>query len=241
MNVNRFLITLIAVVFGISIVRAQDVIVKKDGTAILCKVTTVTLSTIEYKQWSDLEGPLYSIKQNELISINYENGEIENYKDNYDMADEIDLPVDGIMGRNGRFLTLNERKLTKEEVFKLFNEENYKKYRKANGNLLASHIGDVLFYSFFGTTVGMAAVAVERKNDNKTTYAVVSGIFTVVSYFISRFLGNEGENGLNQLVYEYNNIHYKKMSYSLTPALINCENQQLQTNYALGMTFSVNF
>ena len=87
----------------------------------------------------------------------------------------------------------------------------------------------------------MAAVAVERKNDNKTTYAVVSGIFTVVSYFISRFLGNEGENGLNQLVYEYNNIHYKKMSYSLTPALINCENQQLQTNYALGMTFSVNF
>lgn len=56
---------------------AQDVIVKKDGTTIMAKVLTVGTTTVEYKKWSNQDGPTYVIEKTELLSINYANGEKE--------------------------------------------------------------------------------------------------------------------------------------------------------------------
>ena len=56
---------------------AQDVIVKKDGTTIMAKVLTVSTTTVEYKKWSNQDGPTYVIEKKELLSINYTNGEKE--------------------------------------------------------------------------------------------------------------------------------------------------------------------
>ena len=38
---------------------AQDVIVKKDGSTIVCRVVELTSSEIVYKKWSDLNGSNY--------------------------------------------------------------------------------------------------------------------------------------------------------------------------------------
>lgn len=56
---------------------AQDVIVKKDGTTILSQVVKLSESEIEYKKWSNKTGPTYVIKTEQVLSINYQNGEKE--------------------------------------------------------------------------------------------------------------------------------------------------------------------
>ena len=56
---------------------AQDVIVKKDSTTIMAKVLTVGTTTVEYKKWSNQDGPTYVIEKTELLTINYANGEKE--------------------------------------------------------------------------------------------------------------------------------------------------------------------
>ena len=54
---------------------AQDVIVKQDGSTIMAKVLEVETTVVKYKKWSNQDGPTYTIKKSELISINYANGE----------------------------------------------------------------------------------------------------------------------------------------------------------------------
>lgn len=57
-----------------SVCFAQDVIVQKDGSTIQAKVIKVSQSEVEYKKFSNLEGPTYSISTRDLQCINYENG-----------------------------------------------------------------------------------------------------------------------------------------------------------------------
>ena len=60
-------------------IHAQDVIVKKDGSPILSKVLEVNTADIKYKKFSNPNGPTYSIGKAEILSINYENGEKDDF------------------------------------------------------------------------------------------------------------------------------------------------------------------
>ena len=53
---------------------AQDVIVKKDGSTIVCRVVEVSATEITYKKWSDLNGSNYVMDRSLASAINYENG-----------------------------------------------------------------------------------------------------------------------------------------------------------------------
>lgn len=55
-------------------VSAQDVIVKKDGSTIVCRVVELTESEIVYKKWSDLNGSNYVMERSAASAINYQNG-----------------------------------------------------------------------------------------------------------------------------------------------------------------------
>ena len=61
---------------------SQDVILKKDNTTILSKVLEVTSTEIKYKKWSNQDGPTYSISRSEVVSINYQNGDVDRFNDN---------------------------------------------------------------------------------------------------------------------------------------------------------------
>lgn len=63
-------------------VLSQDVILKKDNTTVLSKVIEVTSTEIKYKKWSNQEGPTYSISRSEVVSINYQNGEVDRINNN---------------------------------------------------------------------------------------------------------------------------------------------------------------
>ena len=51
---------------------AQDVIVKTDGSTIVCRVLHLTSTDVVYNNWSELNGPNRSIARTEVKTINYE-------------------------------------------------------------------------------------------------------------------------------------------------------------------------
>lgn len=62
-------------------VSAQDVIVKKDGSTVVCRVVEVTATEITYKKWSDLNGSNYVMDKSLASVINYENGKKETFSE----------------------------------------------------------------------------------------------------------------------------------------------------------------
>ena len=60
-------------------VSAQDVIVKKDGSTVVCRVVDVTATEITYKKWSDLNGSNYIMDKSLAAAINYESGKKETF------------------------------------------------------------------------------------------------------------------------------------------------------------------
>ena len=82
---------------------AQDVIVKKDGSTIVCRVVELTSSEIVYKKWSDLNGSNYVMERSAASAINYENGK----KVNLSEATNLYQPHnqnDGVQQYNDRAL-----------------------------------------------------------------------------------------------------------------------------------------
>lgn len=86
----RNLILLFLVMPGMS-AKAQDVLVKKDGSTIIAKVLEVNPSDIKYKKVSNPNGPTYTIYKKELLAINYENGDKETFEVNIDNSNSNDV------------------------------------------------------------------------------------------------------------------------------------------------------
>ena len=53
---------------------AQDVIVKKDGSTVLCRIIEVNGSDVIFKKWSDLDGANYIMDRSQISNINYQDG-----------------------------------------------------------------------------------------------------------------------------------------------------------------------
>ena len=78
---------------------AQDVIVKKDGSTIVCRVVEVNQTEVVYKRWSNLEGPNYVMNLADVSAINYENGEKVKTKES---KDSVLLPTPILQSNNGK-------------------------------------------------------------------------------------------------------------------------------------------
>lgn len=53
---------------------AQDVIMKRDGNAVVCRIVEVGESEVVYKRWGNLQGNNYVMSIADITSIHYENG-----------------------------------------------------------------------------------------------------------------------------------------------------------------------
>jgi len=82
MKNSRIILLVIIQICLTGTVLSQDVILKKDNTTVLSKVIEVTSTEIKYKKWSNQEGPTYSISRSEVVSINYQNGEVDRINNN---------------------------------------------------------------------------------------------------------------------------------------------------------------
>lgn len=60
---------------------AQDIITLINGKTITAKVEEITDSSVKYRKFSNLMGPIYTLDQDKIGKITFENGEIEYFKE----------------------------------------------------------------------------------------------------------------------------------------------------------------
>lgn len=75
-------IILALIVFYIS-GNAQDKIVRKNGTTIICKITEIGTNEIKYFPIDNLTGPVHSLSKDKIKKIVYENGKEETFTINW--------------------------------------------------------------------------------------------------------------------------------------------------------------
>jgi len=74
-NFKYLLLTVIVLLFA-SAMYAQDVIVTTKAEKISAKVTEVDVDVIKYKMHDYQDGPTYTLKKSEIVSIIYQNGQV---------------------------------------------------------------------------------------------------------------------------------------------------------------------
>ncbi len=77
-SLNSYVILLSILFVTLSTVSvAQDIIITKKSERINAKVTEVNINDIKYKNWKNLDGPVYTMLKSDIDSITYQNGEVE--------------------------------------------------------------------------------------------------------------------------------------------------------------------
>lgn len=72
-------LTLLLLVILSSLSFAQDIIITKDKERIQAKILEVSKDEIKYKKFTYQDGPIFSIDIDEVVTVAYENGEVEVY------------------------------------------------------------------------------------------------------------------------------------------------------------------
>lgn len=62
------------IVFTFNLLKAQDIILKKNGDEIKAKIVEISPTEIKYKAFENLEGPLFVIYKSDVFMIKYLNG-----------------------------------------------------------------------------------------------------------------------------------------------------------------------
>ena len=239
------LFLIVSLLFVAGITKAQDVIVKKDSSTILSKVIEVSSSEIKYKKWSNLDGPTYSISRSEIVSINYQNGEVEKFENsssNPTIIQQNNSSKNGYMERDGNSLTLDGRYMSDEEVHALVGDANYKTYMSAKRQINGGGFFTATFIISLVGTVGLAAYSITNKDPSLLQSVYITGAVADISLLLMCILNGAGKGRMDWVANEYNrkNSGYG-YSYNLSPSIMTSKTPQLQNTYGLGLTFSMNF
>ncbi len=251
--------TIFTLVMGLLILstvcaNAQDVIVKKDNSTILSKVTKISSTEIEYKKWSNQDGPTYTINKSEVVSINYQNGEVEHFSEREVEQDTMEKPIvvqqsvqtkpdikiGGYMERAGNDLALDGRDLSDEEVRELVGEENYRTYLSAKKQLNTGRALTIVTIASFAASAGLVVAGVLGEDADLLSSGIGVEIIADVFLIGTIVYKSTGKGRLNWVADEYNKQH-QGYSLNLSPSVIRCKTPQSQNNYALGMTLRFSF
>lgn len=116
---------LLILIFAAIQVNAEDIIVFRNGSVAKGKVIEVGVSEIKYKKSSNPKGPSYAIPKTDVLSINYDNGEIESF-DNV-VSKQSEEPNIATSGDNNQSLCYqyNQAYPTRQDFQKPSGETNY--------------------------------------------------------------------------------------------------------------------
>ena len=80
--------TLLSLLFCVTLLTAQDIIITKDSKRIEAKIIEVTPTTVKYKKWTYQDGPdIYEAKNN-IAAIMWGNGEVEAFNEETKVVEE---------------------------------------------------------------------------------------------------------------------------------------------------------
>ena len=232
-------LSLLIVLFCASLMTiAQDVIVKKDGSTVQCKVLEINEAEIKYKKWSNQEGPLYSINRKDVLNINYQNGEVESFTNEFLITNQSSC-VEGKLAWKKRQLFLDGRELTEEEAVNLLGKEVYEDYLKG---VRLSKDGDLLFLpGILGAVVlGPTCLLIGLREKSIITAGCCIEFVGIGCLIPGIVLKLTGKNIINNVVVEYNRNISHAILFDISPSIIKTEHIG-QNNLGLGLTFSMNF
>lgn len=146
------------------------------------------------------------------------------------------------MKRKGKNLVLNDRKLTYEEISKIFSYEDALTYKGARGNIEAGNISCGTFFADLGFMVLMNTLdAINGKKPSTVLNAINGAILniTFASWIINKSIG---KGRLNYLVDTYNNGQARNVQYGFTPSVfkMDASNGNGQS-LGYGGTFTISF
>jgi len=228
-------------------IMAQDVIVKKDQSTVMSKVLEITNTEIKYKKWSNQDGPTYSISRTDVVSINYENGEVEVFSGNPNSQQNIYSQLYqknnlGYLESYNTFpagLKMNGRRLTNEEIKGLLDEQTYLLFNKAKNQI---NFGEIIGIVGLGSLFMSYLFAPTYHNDYSLEYikpCIATLVFGIAAITPGIVLSIVGSNNNNKVVDTYN--QNKSYSLNISPTLMRRELPQSQGNYGLGLTLNLNF
>lgn len=255
MKTLRRLTVILALLCFIGTVTAQDVIVMKDQSTIMSKVLEITSTEIKYKKWDNLDGPIYSNSKSEVLSINYENGEVEEFtetakKQQSNKAPQVQYQyLNSYMTKSGGRLYLNGRPLSDYEIRRLVSSEDYQQYQKGRklgqAGIILDVVGGIalvvseainLFSPDLNNTLGPSVLDTPAF---KTEMAFL--IVGTVTLGTGVLLGVFGSEKIENVADTYNKNHGNYYSLNISPSMMRHETPQSQSNYGLGLTLSMNF
>jgi hypothetical protein len=177
---------------------AQDLITKKDGTDIKAIVEEVGSKEVKYKEYSNPEGPVYSLPKSDVLMIIYENGKKEI------MGQMQNTIPDGVMTldwRSGK-LAINGMAIDKKSTYLYLSPEAEAMYK--SGDIISS-IGDGMMAGGIGFAGGYLIGSLISKGDIKRdlpVYGVCAGIaiLGIPLHFI-------GVNKIKKAINDYNTKH----------------------------------
>lgn len=235
MNSNFLKLLLVSLFLSSFGVKGQDVIIKKDNSTILSKVTKITTAEIEYKLWSNLDGPVYVIDKSEVSGIKYQNGEKESF------LNIMEKSGNDHMQRKGRHLTLNGRVLQDEEVKSLVDEKTYNTYISARNQIGYGTVNAALFAISTILAVYFYYEAIMTPLDETNIYyASFAGIFADLNLALLIVNKVAGKSRMSWVADEFNRAH-NTYSLDLSPSVIKFKTPQSQNNYAMGVTLRLKF
>lgn len=80
-NVFLKCLMFLTILFCVNSINAQDIITLKNGDEIKSKVIEVTPDLVKYKNWTNQDGPTYSLTKAEIFMIKYQNGTKDVFKE----------------------------------------------------------------------------------------------------------------------------------------------------------------
>lgn len=215
---------------------AQDVIVMKDQSTVMSKVLEITSTEIKYKKWDNQDGPTYSVLRSEVVSINYENGEVENFSNLTNQSNTNQQPAQKPNGGYMEYLSnrvkLNGKILSNEEVKNLVDERSFQIYLKGRKKAL---IHDLCLAGGGLALSGACICAIYGKYAAVISLGVVSGLGLI------GWLCFNGRDEMEQVATEYNYRQGNHYSLNISPSLMTCKTPQSPNNYGLGLTLNINF
>lgn len=186
-------------------VSAQDVIVKKDGSTIVCRVVEVTATEITYKKWGDLNGSNYVMDKSLASAINYESGK----KESFSAAESLYKPnnqSDGVQQYNDKALLELEA-------------ASHKSTKKARTLRWIGGIGGITL-----AAAGIYLFAIrEGLHTNSSAMVLLSSVpwsvsFFTAAYFVDRNAKKKGVIG--NIIYQHDIPFHNGSSLSLGADLL---------------------
>lgn len=190
---KKLLLFLVALVSALT-ASAQDVIVKTDGSTVLCKVVEVNGSAVVYLKWSDLEGPRYAIERTQISTVNYQDGRQDKMNDQTVNAYSPNNQQTGNWNYNDNALMALDR--TKSSAY----QAKIKKIKR---------LGWIIGTPLFVTGVGFLLCSSSISDEEYRNMAIVGGIVGAVS----------GASVISGCLIRANQIKNKMYQLSCTPLI----------------------